>query len=286
MAGVAGGPYGPYGGGADGSDYADHAAGENGFGGHGAAERERLEERRNRLPESLRPDPFKLDVNYNDPADVVRTALCVEPRGGTLHVFMPPIERLDVYLDLVTAIEETCEELQTPVVIEGYEPPHDSRLKHIKVTPDPGVIEVNVHPAGGWDELVDITNGVYDDARQSRLGTEKFDLDGSHTGTGGGQPRRARRADRGRQPLAPSARPVEELLGLLEQPPVVVVPVQRQIHRADKSGAARRGSPSRFAVRVEDRFRADQGGTGDSAVAGRSDLPAPPCRRHRQHAPQ
>ncbi|MEQ8847767.1 transglutaminase family protein [Botrimarina sp.] len=182
----AGGPYGPFGPGEDG-DYGDHHGDDNGYArGSGPAEREQSERRRNRLPESLRPDTPKADVNYNDPQDLIRTALCVEPRGGTLHIFMPPTERLDVYLDLVAAIEETAEDLQTPIVIEGYLPPHDSRLKHIKVTPDPGVIEVNVHPANAWDELVDITTGVYDDARQSRLGTEKFDLDGSHTGTGGG----------------------------------------------------------------------------------------------------
>lgn len=185
-AAVVGGPYGPFGGGADGVDYADHHGGENGFGDLSDVERSRLEARRNRLPESLRPESFKLDVNYHDAADVVRTAMCIEPRGGTLHIFMPPTERLDVYLDLLAAVEETAEELQMPVVIEGYEPPHDSRLKLLKVTPDPGVIEVNVQPASSWDELVEITTGVYDDARTTRLGTEKFDLDGQHTGTGGG----------------------------------------------------------------------------------------------------
>ena len=118
--------------------------------------------------------------------DVVRTALCVEPREGRLHIFMPPADRAEVYLDLIQAVEQTSEQLGLPVVVEGYLPPHDPRLEHIKVTPDPGVIEVNVHPAGSWDELVDITTGVYEDARQSRLGTEKFDLDGAHTGTGGG----------------------------------------------------------------------------------------------------
>jgi uncharacterized protein (DUF2126 family) len=117
---------------------------------------------------------------------VVRTALCIEPRHGVIHLFMPPLDRLEDYLDLVTAIEHTAAQLQIPVVLEGYEPPHDPRINHLKVTPDPGVIEVNVHPAHNWDELVDITAGVYEDARQSRLGTEKFDLDGSHTGTGGG----------------------------------------------------------------------------------------------------
>ena len=122
----------------------------------------------------------------NDPSWVVRTALCVEPRNGVIHIFMPPLDRLEDYLELVTAIEETAAEFRTPVVIEGYEPPHDHRIKHFKVTPDPGVIEVNVHPAENWDELAAITSGVYEDARYSRLGTEKFDLDGTHTGTGGG----------------------------------------------------------------------------------------------------
>ncbi len=120
------------------------------------------------------------------PGDVVRTALCVEAREGRLHVFMPPVERLEDYLDLVQTIEITAAQLGLPVVLEGYLPPPDHRLSHIKVTPDPGVIEVNVQPARNWDELVAITTGVYEDARLSRLGSEKFDLDGRHTGTGGG----------------------------------------------------------------------------------------------------
>ncbi len=140
-------------------------------------------------PQSSNPDfstLYKADGQYNDPADVVRTGLCIEPRGGRLHVFMPPIDRTETYVDLVAGIEDTAVALDLPVVIEGYLPPHDSRLEHIKVTPDPGVLEVNVHPAHNWDQLVGITSGVYEDARQTRLGTEKFDLDGSHTGTGGG----------------------------------------------------------------------------------------------------
>jgi len=117
---------------------------------------------------------------------VVRTALCVEPRNGRLHIFMPPVRSTEDYLELISAIELTAVDLKCPVVIEGTPPPNDARLNNIKVTPDPGVIEVNLHPAHDWPELVHNTEVLYEEARQSRLGAEKFMIDGRHVGTGGG----------------------------------------------------------------------------------------------------
>ena len=117
---------------------------------------------------------------------IVRLAMCAQVRDGRLHVFMPPTQRLEDYLELLAAVEATAGHLQTPVIIEGYEPPADPRLAHFRVTPDPGVIEVNIHPAKSWRELVAQTTHLYDAARASRLITEKFMLDGRHTGTGGG----------------------------------------------------------------------------------------------------
>ncbi len=117
---------------------------------------------------------------------VARPALCVQPRGGKLFVFMPPVEYLSDYLALVSAIEDTAAHLNMPVTVEGYAPPADPRIAALKVTPDPGVIEVNIHPAACWDELVRNTTALYDIARECRLGTEKFMIDGQHAGTGGG----------------------------------------------------------------------------------------------------
>mgnify|MGYP002717008185 CR=1 FL=1 len=117
---------------------------------------------------------------------MVRTALSVEPKNGRLCVFMPPVATLEEYLDLLRAVEAAALRLDLKVHVEGYAPPQDPRLNVIRVAPDPGVIEVNIHPAESWDDCVAITQGVYEDARQSRLGAEKFMIDGKHTGTGGG----------------------------------------------------------------------------------------------------
>ncbi|MGP0083616.1 MAG: DUF2126 domain-containing protein [Steroidobacteraceae bacterium] len=117
---------------------------------------------------------------------ITRTALCAEPRNGVLYIFMPPASRLEDYLELVSAVEATASELSQPVVVEGYEPPRDPRITNFRVTPDPGVIEVNIHPVASWDELVAGTTYLYEAARLSRLTSEKFMLDGRHTGTGGG----------------------------------------------------------------------------------------------------
>jgi len=108
------------------------------------------------------------------------------PGGGVLYVFMPPLQRLEDYLDLVSAVEATAAELQFQIVMEGYPPPRDPRLQILQVTPDPGVIEVNIHPASSWEQLVDHTEFLYKAAHETRLSTEKFMLDGRHTGTGGG----------------------------------------------------------------------------------------------------
>jgi uncharacterized protein (DUF2126 family)/transglutaminase-like putative cysteine protease len=116
----------------------------------------------------------------------VRTALSVEPRDGRLCVFMPPTESAADYLDLISAVEDTAAEIGAAIHIEGYAPPYDPRINVIKVTPDPGVIEVNIHPAHSWRELREVTHAIYEDAHCARLGTEKFMLDGRHTGTGGG----------------------------------------------------------------------------------------------------
>jgi uncharacterized protein (DUF2126 family) len=118
--------------------------------------------------------------------EVFHTALCVQARAGRLYVFLPPVPSVEDFAALTYAIEQTARETKLKVMIEGYPPPEDPRLRKLAVTPDPGVIEVNIHPARDWAELLANTQTLYEEARQARLGTEKFMLDGRHTGTGGG----------------------------------------------------------------------------------------------------
>ncbi len=141
-------------------------------------------------------------VRFESAHWITRTALCVEARdprrangpaaeakgqaSGVLYVFMPPLEKLEHYLELLAAVEAACEDTGFKIVLEGYPPPRDPRLKLLAVTPDPGVIEVNIHPAHNWCELVQHTEFLYEAARQTRLSSEKFMIDGRHSGTGGG----------------------------------------------------------------------------------------------------
>jgi uncharacterized protein (DUF2126 family) len=147
-------------------------------------------------------DPSSHPNRFQSAHWITRTALVVEARnpdrasgpkveangkgGGVLYVFMPPLSKLDDYLDLLAAVEATAAELAVQIVLEGYPPPRDPRMKLLQVTPDPGVIEVNIHPATDWTELVDHTEFLYQAAHETRLSTEKFMIDGRHTGTGGG----------------------------------------------------------------------------------------------------
>ena len=142
--------------------------------------------RREAWKRALAPDRDRPGVGTSA-TGIVRTAMAFEPREGHLHVFMPPVEKTEDYLALVAAVEDTARELGQPVFIEGYPPPGgDSRLHQFSVTPDPGVIEVNIHPAANWREAVTHTSIVYEEARATRLGAQKFMIDGRHTGTGGG----------------------------------------------------------------------------------------------------
>ena len=152
-----------------------------------AYERDPLEAREESLDALEQTNPQNTSTTENGEEEkIFHTALCIEPRDGRLHVFMPPLTHLEHYLSLLSATEATAEALDIPVIIEGYEVPHDWRIQSLNVTPDPGVIEVNIHPAENWDELVHNTTTLYAEARSARLSAEKFMLDGKHTGTGGG----------------------------------------------------------------------------------------------------
>lgn len=118
--------------------------------------------------------------------DTGRTALCVQAREGRVHVFVPPLGNFDAYLELISLIEQCARELAMPVTLEGYEPPADESLRALRITPDPGVIEVNVQPAADWGELTLISTTVYEQARALGLAPAKHVHDGRRIGTGGG----------------------------------------------------------------------------------------------------
>src|SRR5260370_35464011 len=119
-------------------------------------------------------------------AGIARTSLCAETSHGVLYIFMPPASELEHYVELVAAVEAAAEALAQPIILEGYEPPNDPRIANFRVTPDPGVVEVNVQPSADWDQLSERTAFLYEDARESRLSAEMLLIAGPNPGSGAG----------------------------------------------------------------------------------------------------
>ncbi|NKE29364.1 transglutaminase, partial [Mycobacterium tuberculosis] len=135
---------------------------------------------------TLPAEPHTDRAVVEDPETAPTTALVAEVRGGLVHIFLPPTDALEHFIDLVARVEAAATTANCPVVIEGYGPPPDPRLTSTTITPDPGVIEVNIAPTASFAEQRQQLETLYQQARLARLTTEAFDVDGTHGGTGGG----------------------------------------------------------------------------------------------------
>ena len=190
--------------------------------------------------------------------------------NGVLYVFMPPrASARGLPRAGRRGRSHRGRAAASPVILEGYEPPRDPRLEALRVTPDPGVIEVNIHPATSWDELVDHTTVLYEAARETRLTTEKFMLDGRHTGTGGGNHIVLGGADAGGLAVPAPARPARSLVAYWHNHPSLSLPVLGHVRRPDQPGAARRRGAQRLGLRARDRLQRAATQTPGSATARR-----------------
>ena len=224
------------------------------------------------------------------PREVIHTAMTLQVRDGHLCVFLPPCDLLEAYVVLLAAIEEVARDLGMPVAVEGYAPPRDPRVNVLMVTPDPGVIEVNMHPAATWRDLMATTEALYEEARQTRLGAEKFMLDGRHIGTGGGNHVTLGAATPADSPLLRRPDLLQSLITYWQNHPALsylfsgmFIGPTSQAPRVDE---ARDDRLYELEIAFQQMGRKSEAGRGDdAALAGRPVVPQFARRSDRQHAP-
>jgi uncharacterized protein (DUF2126 family)/transglutaminase-like putative cysteine protease len=116
----------------------------------------------------------------------IRTALCVERREGTLFAFLPPSATAEEFLALVEAVDQARRATGVEVQLEGYPPPSSPLLSRLAVTPDPGVLEVNLPPRTSGRAHAALLDTVFEAGLHAGLHSEKWLLDGRLAGSGGG----------------------------------------------------------------------------------------------------
>lgn len=116
----------------------------------------------------------------------LRTALTIEPRDGQLWVFVPPLPAFEDFCALLAAIDTARERTGFALHLEGYPPPPSAQRTRFSVTPDPGVLEVNLSPQTSCRDAAALHGVVFEAALASGLTAERYLLDGRAAGSGGG----------------------------------------------------------------------------------------------------
>ena len=197
---------------------------------------------------------------------------------------------LEDYLDLVAAVEAPPRELEHAGRDRGLPAARRSAASnHFKITPDPGVIEVNIQPAHSWDELVENTTTSCTRRRAKRGSAPRSSCSTAGTPARAAATTSSSAARRRRQPdpapAGPAAEPASATGTIIRRSricsPGMFVGPTSQAPRVDE---ARNDS----LYELEIAFTPDSPSTRGAppALARRSRLPPPARRRDRQHAPR
>lgn len=119
--------------------------------------------------------------------DQLHRALTVEVTAGALQVFVPPLD-WGAFEELVGHIEHAATKLgMRDIVLCGYRPSaHPEEVTSLGITPDPGVLEVNLPPTSSWIEYDRLLRIVSELAAEQGLQTTRMHFNGRVQGTGGG----------------------------------------------------------------------------------------------------
>ncbi|MBX3271016.1 MAG: transglutaminase family protein [Sandaracinaceae bacterium] len=106
---------------------------------------------------------------------------------GHVALELPAFESVDLFVGFLGVVAAAARALPLDaLILRGYPPPVDDRVAFTTVTPDPGVVEVNMAPCRSATELHHASRAIHAAAAAAELSPARRQYNGEVTDSGGG----------------------------------------------------------------------------------------------------
>jgi len=135
----------------------------------------------------LEGQPIPLEGLRDEVAAAGARLFTLGVEDGCVVLELPAYRSVDLFAAFLGVLAGACRSVELPaLILRGHPPPVDDRVAFATITPDPGVIEVNMAPCRSVAELYAAQRAIHAAAVGERLSARRRHFNGEVTDSGGG----------------------------------------------------------------------------------------------------